>query len=229
MAVASGILSIWHATPEQAADGVRALGPDLSAASSSDWVSATRPWSNCSTPPTPGPTAGWSTTWTGSTDRGRRSDRTVGCWPPSDPACWSWPPSAAAGAHPYFVPVEHVARARDQLGPDTYLAPELAVVLDPDPATARATAREYTRGYLGLPNYVNNLRTLGFGDDDVEGAGSDRLVDAVIAWGDVDRIAERVRQFHDAGADHVCIQVVADRAGGFPLEAYRALAPALLG
>ena len=76
-----------------------------------------------------------------------------------------------AGAHPYFVPVEHVARARDQLGPDTYLAPELAVVLDPDPATARAAARQYTHGYLGLPNYVNNLRSLGFDNDDVEGGG----------------------------------------------------------
>jgi probable F420-dependent oxidoreductase len=134
----------------------------------------------------------------------------------------------AAGAHPYFVPVEHVARARELIGPGPLLAPELAVVLETDAVVARATAREYTTGYLRLPNYANNLRSLGFGDELEEG-GSDKLVDAVVAWGDASTIAERVRAFHDAGADHVCVQVVADRSKGFPLDAYRKLAPALLG
>jgi probable F420-dependent oxidoreductase len=134
----------------------------------------------------------------------------------------------AAGAHPYFVPVEHIARARAIIGAGPVLAPELAVVLEVDPGAARAAAREYTTGYLQLPNYVNNLRSLGF-DDDLEGGGSDRLVDAVVAWGDAATIAERVRAFHDAGADHVCVQVVSDRSKGFPLDAYRQLAPALRG
>ncbi|HEV3131745.1 MAG TPA: hypothetical protein VGY51_07260, partial [Acidimicrobiales bacterium] len=81
--------------------------------------------------------------------------------------------------------------------------------------------------YLGLPNYARNLATLGFADD-LEGGGTDKLVDAVVAWGDTAAIAERVRAFHDAGADHVCVQVVADRSDGFPIDAYRQLAPALL-
>jgi probable F420-dependent oxidoreductase len=133
----------------------------------------------------------------------------------------------AAGAHPYFVPVEHTARARDVLGPGPLLAPEVAVVLEEDPARAREIARGYTTGYLGLPNYAGNLRTLGYADDDVAGGGSDRLVDAVIAWGDAAAVAERVRQHHDAGADHVCLQVIADFAA-FPLAQYRELAAALL-
>ncbi len=134
----------------------------------------------------------------------------------------------AGGAHPYFVPVEHIDRARNLVGPGPLLAPELAVVLEADPATARARARQYTAGYLELPNYVNNLRSLGFDGSDLEGGGSDRLVDAIVAWGDPTTIAERVRSFHDAGADHVCVQVIADLSAGFPLDVYEELAPALL-
>ncbi len=133
----------------------------------------------------------------------------------------------AAGAHPYFVPVDHTARARDILGPGPLLAPEVAVVLEEDPARAREIARGYTTGYLGLPNYAGNLRTLGYDDDDVAGGGSDRLVDAVVAWGNAAAIAERVHQHHDAGADHVCLQVIADYAA-FPLAQYRELAAVLL-
>lgn len=134
----------------------------------------------------------------------------------------------AAGAHPYFVPVEHTARARGILGPEPLLAPEVAVVLETDAARARELARGYAATYLNLPNYTNNLRTLGYGDDDIDGGGSDRLIDAVIPWGDVVPIAARVREHLDAGADHVCIQVVAGR-DRFPLAQYRELAPALLG
>jgi probable F420-dependent oxidoreductase len=133
----------------------------------------------------------------------------------------------ALGAHPYFVPVEHTARAREILGSGPLLAPEVAVVLEADRTVARAAARRYTEGYLQLANYVNNLRSLGYDDDDLAGAGSDRLVDDVVAWGDIDAIAARVRAHHEAGADHVCIQVVADLATGFPIEAYRRLAPAV--
>jgi probable F420-dependent oxidoreductase len=134
----------------------------------------------------------------------------------------------AAGAHPYFVPAEHTARAREVLGPDPLLAPEVAVVLEADPARARAVAREYASIYLGLPNYTGNLRTLGFSDDDVSGGGSDRLIDAVVPWGDEEVVADRVRQHLQAGADHVCIQVVAPHLD-FPLAEYRQLAPALVG
>jgi probable F420-dependent oxidoreductase len=101
------------------------------------------------------------------------------------------------------------------------------VVLESDPTAARATARGYTEGYLGLPNYADNLRRLGYSDHDLLGSGSDRLVDSVIAWGDAAAIADRVREFHQAGADHVCLQVVEDRGGDFPFEAYRALAEVL--
>lgn len=132
----------------------------------------------------------------------------------------------ALGAHPYFVPVEHTALARDVLGPDALLAPEVTVVLETDPATARARARGFTTGYLGLPNYADNLRRLGFSDDDVAGGGSDRLVDAVVPWGSPARVAERVRQHLDAGADHVCLQVV-HPLEAFPLDAYRSLAAEL--
>ncbi len=134
----------------------------------------------------------------------------------------------SAGAHPYFVPVEHTVRARAILGPGPLLAPEVAVVLETDVARARELARAYAATYLSLPNYTNNLRAFGYGDDDIGGGGSDRLIDAVIPWGDAATIGARIREHHDAGADHVCIQVVADRQG-FPLAQYREIAPALLG
>jgi probable F420-dependent oxidoreductase len=115
----------------------------------------------------------------------------------------------AAGAHPYFVPVAHTARARALLGDGPLLAPEQTVVLDSNPDRARTTARGFVRRYLQLPNYVNNLRDLGYGDEDFADGGSDRLVDAIVAWGDEDAIAARVRAHHDVGADHVAIQPLA--------------------
>jgi probable F420-dependent oxidoreductase len=133
----------------------------------------------------------------------------------------------SAGAHPYFVPVEHTARAREILGEGPLLAPEVTVVLERDPDTARALARTFTTGYLGLPNYTNNLRTFGYGDEDLSGGGSDRLVDAIVGWGDEDAVAERVRAHLEAGADHVCVQVVSGARDSFPLAEYRRLAPAL--
>ncbi|NJC71615.1 TIGR03620 family F420-dependent LLM class oxidoreductase [Planosporangium thailandense] len=113
-----------------------------------------------------------------------------------------------AGAHTYFVPPEHTRLAREILGPDRLLIPEQAVVVETDPVRARAEAREHTRFYLGLPNYVNSLKQLGFGDDDFADGGSDRLVDAIVAWGDADAIAARIREHRDAGADHVLIQAL---------------------
>jgi len=132
----------------------------------------------------------------------------------------------AAGIHPYFVPTEHVASAREIIGPNRTIAVELAVVLDTDPTSARATARRHTAVYVGLPNYTNNLRRFGFGDDDFTDQGSDRLVDAIVAWGDVETVAGRVAALRDAGADHVCVQVIRPD-GELPLADWRELAPAL--
>ena len=131
------------------------------------------------------------------------------------------------GAHPYFVPVEHTAEARGVLGPGPLLAPELAVVVERDPDRARELARDYTSLYLSLPNYVQNLRRLGFSEEDVAGAGSDRLAEAIVVCGDEQAVAARVTAHLAAGADHVCVQVVTGDFGTFPLAAYRALAPAL--
>ncbi len=141
----------------------------------------------------------------------------------------------AGAAHPYLVPPEHTAAARQALGPGVVLAPQQAAVLDADPARGRERAREFVNDYLRLPNYVRNLRRLGFADDDLRGPASDRLVDALVAHGDEDAIAARVRAHHDAGADHVCLHVVGVSEAGpadteaLPLRAWRRLAPALAG
>ena len=132
------------------------------------------------------------------------------------------------GAHPYFVPVEHTAIARDAIGPDAWLMPEQMAVLETDPAAARAIARRTMATYLGLPNYVNNLRRLGWTDDDFADGGSDRLVDAIVVWGDEAGIRARVDEHHAAGANHVCVQVLPATFTDLPLEGWRRLAPALL-
>jgi probable F420-dependent oxidoreductase len=134
----------------------------------------------------------------------------------------------ALGAHPYFVPVEHTLVAREALGSEPMLLPEQAAVLSTDAEVARSTARTHMATYLGLPNYTNNLRRLGWTDEDLSGGGSDRLVDAIVAWGDVDAIVDRVRAHHEAGADHVCVQVLTPDRTDLPLEPWRRLAPALL-
>jgi probable F420-dependent oxidoreductase len=110
------------------------------------------------------------------------------------------------GAHPYFVPPEHTARARATLGKDAWLCPEQMVLAETDPAKARAIARKHMNIYLGLPNYQNNLLELGFTQQDFADGGSDRIVDAIVAWGDDDTIRARIAAHHAAGADHVCIQ-----------------------
>jgi probable F420-dependent oxidoreductase len=132
-----------------------------------------------------------------------------------------------AGAHPYFVPVEHTAFARDTMGPNTLIAPEQAVVFERDPDRARELARRHMQIYLGLSNYVRNLRRLGFTEADVSGGGSDRLVDAIVAWGTVDDIVLRIHDHHAAGADHVCVQVITGEPAAVPLPQWRELGQAL--
>ncbi|MCX2729717.1 LLM class F420-dependent oxidoreductase [Saccharopolyspora sp. NFXS83] len=134
----------------------------------------------------------------------------------------------AAGAHPYLTTPEHTAFAREVLGDGPLLAPEQKVVLETDPARAREIARSRTAPYLGLPNYVNNLRRFGFTDADFADGGSDRLIDALVVRGDVDAVADRVRAHREAGADHVCLQVL-DSGSALPREQWRELAPALRG
>jgi probable F420-dependent oxidoreductase len=134
----------------------------------------------------------------------------------------------ALGAHTYFVPPEHTAVAREALGDGPLLCPEQAVVLSTDAEAARAIARTHMATYLSLPNYTNNLRRLGWTDDDLGGGGSDRLVDAIVAWGDLDAVSERVRAHHDAGADHVCLQILDADATALPLEGWRRLAEVFL-
>jgi probable F420-dependent oxidoreductase len=114
----------------------------------------------------------------------------------------------ANGAHPYFTTAAHTRIARDTMGPNALLAPEQMVVLSTDPSEARAIARGGMKIYLGLPNYYNNLRRIGFDESDWSDGGSDRLVDAITAWGTPDQVAARINEHRDAGADHVCIQVL---------------------
>jgi probable F420-dependent oxidoreductase len=132
-----------------------------------------------------------------------------------------------AGAHPYFVPPSHTARARAILGSRPLLAPEQVVVLETDAPRAREIGRRHMASYLRLPNYVNNLRTLGYVDSDFSEGGSDRLVDAIVAWGDEEAIAGRVHEHLDAGADHVAVQGYAENAGAV-LEQLERLAPVLV-
>jgi len=116
-----------------------------------------------------------------------------------------------AGAIPYLVPPEHTRLAREILGPDRLLAPEHKVVLDADPAKARALGRRRVANpYLGLVNYTSNLRRLGFTDEDVNDGGSDRLVDALVAHGTAEQVAAQLQAHLDAGADHVCIQLLTE-------------------
>jgi probable F420-dependent oxidoreductase len=133
----------------------------------------------------------------------------------------------AAGAHPYFVPPAHIARAREILGPEPVLAPEQVVVLEADAERAREIGRRHMAYYLQLPNYVNNLRALDFTAADVADGGSDRLVDAIVAWGDEPAIGARLSEHFDAGADHVAVQAYAGD-GAEALRWLERLAPALL-
>jgi len=132
--------------------------------------------------------------------------------------------SRAAGAHPYNVTPEHTASAREALGPSALVLPEQAVALTTDADRARKLGRDHLAVYLSLPNYTNNFRRIGFDDDDFADGGSDRLVDAIVAWGSEVAINERLRQHRDAGANHVCVQVLSEE-GMFPIAEWRALAP----
>ncbi|MFF0740477.1 TIGR03620 family F420-dependent LLM class oxidoreductase [Streptomyces sp. NPDC004111] len=133
------------------------------------------------------------------------------------------------GAHPYFVPVEHTARARRIMGPHAFLGVEQAVVLDTDLDRAREVATAHVAMYVSLAAHQEaNVRRLGFGDADIVGGPSRRLVDAIVAYGDVEAVRRRVREHLDAGADHVCLQVLTADPAALPEREWRELAPAVL-
>lgn len=224
MTVATGIASIWHATPAEAsatfADLERAhpgrflLGIGTSHPTSTD--AYTRPYSHtvayldeldAGVPPVPAD---------------RRVLAALG------PRMIELAGERSVGAFPYFVPVEHTAFARSVLGPGPRLVTEQAVLLETDADVARAVAREHMVYYLAQPNYTRCLRRFGFTDADFANGGSDRLADAIVAWGDVDQVAERVRAHHAAGADTVAVQVLTHEPGDFAPGAYRDLAAVLI-
>lgn len=125
------------------------------------------------------------------------------------------------GVHPYLVPPEHTAFARETVGPEAWICTEQKVVLETDARKARDTARRGIAMYLELPNYRRSLKRFGITDDDFEAGGSDKLVDTVVAWGDEKAVAARIKAHHDAGADHVCIQPI--NPDGTPAPDWRVL------
>jgi len=132
------------------------------------------------------------------------------------------------GAHTYNVTPEHTAAARKVLGPDPWLCVEQAIVLERDATKAREIARAFLKFYLTLPNYTNNFLRLGFTEADCQNAGSDRLIDAIIAWGDRETVMQRIRAHQAAGASHVCIQALPADPKSLPLREWRELAAALI-
>jgi probable F420-dependent oxidoreductase len=135
----------------------------------------------------------------------------------------------ADGAHPYLTTPEHTHGAAAILGPGKILAPDQKVLIETDPEVARRVARGHLAGYLQLPNYCRSFLRQGLTASDLEGGGSDRLVDTLVAWGDVEAIVARVRQHLDAGASHVAVQLLPREMTDLPLEEYRLLADALIG
>lgn len=225
--VAPGILSIWHSTPAEAAaftdraqrdhPGRFLLGLGASHAPlvEQDGTAYRKPYSKM---------AGYLD---GLDEAGLAPERRI--LAALGPRMLELSRDRSAGAHPYFTTAEHTAEARAAIGTDRLLAPEVAVVLDADPESARATARQYTTGYLGLPNYTNNLRRFGWTDEDLAGGGSDRLVDAVIPWGTPEQVAAGIEKHYRAGADEVAIQVLNNGdAATFPADAFRTLAAILI-
>ncbi|MBO0914059.1 TIGR03620 family F420-dependent LLM class oxidoreductase [Streptomyces laculatispora] len=222
--VATGILSIWDHTAKEAADRIAAIDAGargrfvlgLGVSHGPMVPQYTKPYSamvayldalDTATPPV---------------DSGHRVLAALG------PKMLKLAADRALGAHPYLVSAEHTAEAREALGPDALLAPELTVVLDTDLDRARTTARNMLGMYLQLPNYTDNLLRLGFTESDFEGGGSVRLLDSLFALGDAGQVKARTQQYLDAGADHVALQVLtADEGGaGLPRAQWRELAEA---
>ena len=138
------------------------------------------------------------------------------------------------GAHPYNVTPDHTVMARETMGKEAFLAPMVAVILETDSSKARELARKDLSIYLDLPNYRNNLLRTGFTEEDLSAGGSDRLLDALRPWGDLQTISNKIDEHFDAGANHVCIQLVVDQTerhtfqNGLPINQWQSLAESLL-
>ncbi|MFE8910545.1 LLM class F420-dependent oxidoreductase [Streptomyces globisporus] len=222
--VATGILSIWNHTAEEVAAAVSAIDPDarrrfvlgLGVSHGPMTPQYAKPYSAM---------VAYLDALDGaepSVGSGHRVLAALG------PKMLKLAADRSLGAHPYLVTAEHTAEARAALGPDALLAPELTAVLDTDLDRARTTARTMLGMYLQLPNYTSNLLRLGFTEGDFEGGGSVRLLDALFALGDAEQVVRRTREYLDAGADHVALQVLtADEGGaGLPRAEWRRLAEA---
>ncbi|MBM7494789.1 putative F420-dependent oxidoreductase [Micromonospora luteifusca] len=133
-----------------------------------------------------------------------------------------------SGWHPFLVTPEYSAAQRARVGEAPLVAPHLAVVLDRDPSRARAAARDGIGMFIGFPAYRSNLARLGYGEEDLIPGGSDRLIDALVAWGDLDDVADRIQAHLDAGADHVTLHVLRpDANADLPRQQWRELATLL--
>lgn len=208
MSIASGILNIWKHTPEQVAGWYAALPEHHQkrvmlglGVSHGPLIGET--WKK--------PLAATRAFLDGLDAAGMAPDHL--CLAALGPKMLELARERTCGAHPYLVTPQHTATAREILGPDKLLAPEQGVILESDPVRARDIARQGLTHYASLPNYRNNWLRLGFSQQDVDSV-SDRLVDALFAWGGIERIAERLKEHRDAGADHVCLQVIRGASGG---------------
>lgn len=222
MAVALGVVGIWSQDAEAAtgehASLVRAFGPRLVAGFGvSSPQSAVAAGKNFGTP------LGAMNDYLDQVDADKSpidvGNRILGALGPKMVALAG---ARAAGIHPFLVTPESNAVNRAILGPDALIAPHQAVVLEVDPEKARAIARRGIGNFIGFPSYQANLRRLGFGDDDLVPGGSDRLIDATVAWGSIDDIARRLQQHWDAGADHIALHTLTAQRG-LPLEEWREL------
>ncbi len=231
MKVATGIASIWardamttnnvHLTLNEAYDGRFLLGLGVSHHTLTEWVRKhdySKPLSTMRT---------YLERMDASMFRGvEPAEPTSRVLAALGPKMLALSAEMADGAHPYFVPVEHTVIAREAIGPDKMLAVEQMIVLESDPTTAREIARKHMAVYLGLPNYANNLMRLGFTEDEITNA-DDRVVDAIVAWGSLDDVLARVTAHHDAGANHVCVQILED-GRDIPMEAWGEVGAALI-
>jgi probable F420-dependent oxidoreductase len=207
LTIATGILNVWQHFPDRFLLGIGVGHPEATAEYRAPLEKMRTFFDGLDAAPQPVP-------------RDRRCAAALG------PKMLDLVGERSLGAHTYFATPEHTRSARERLGPDALVAAELAVVVETDDDAAREAARAYAKLYLNASNYRRNLRLLGFTDADIDGGGSDRLIDAVIPHGTPEQIAETVRAHLDAGADHVCLQPVGH--GEAPMADYRALAAALL-
>ncbi|WP_323132554.1 TIGR03620 family F420-dependent LLM class oxidoreductase [Kineococcus indalonis] len=226
--VASGIVSVYAATAQECADGFAALeqrhpGRFLLGLGNSHAAIVERSGEDYSKPYSRTVEHLDALDAAGAVPRERRALAALG------PRMLRLARDRSLGAHPYFTTPAHTTYAREVLGAGVLLAPEVAVVLEEDPDRARAIARRYATGYLALPNYTNNLRRFGYGDEDFADGGSERLIDELIPWGGTATVVAGIARHVDAGADEVAVQVLTASGQDFPLREWGELARALIG